>query len=94
MQDGARVQVSRGRAHEWEKPLADHQPSKTSDLIGVDHVGADQVEPGMWVQLAQRKDWGRGQVQSVAGIKVTVNFDEAGKQTLHVPPAQLEILSD
>ena len=27
-------------------------------------------------------DWGLGQVQSVVGHRVTVNFEEAGKQTI------------
>lgn len=37
------------------------------------------LEPGMFVRHPQQPDWGLGQVQSVVGPKVTVNFEEAGK---------------
>ena len=37
------------------------------------------LEPGMFVRHPMQPDWGLGQVQSVVGPKVTVNFDEAGK---------------
>lgn len=38
--------------------------------------------PGDFVRLQDRPDWGLGQVQSVAGNRVTVNFEDAGKRTL------------
>lgn len=38
--------------------------------------------PGDFVRLQGRPDWGLGQVQSVAGGRVTVNFEDAGKQTI------------
>ncbi len=37
------------------------------------------LEPGMLVRHPNRDDWGLGQVQSVAGSRVTVNFEHAGK---------------
>ena len=37
------------------------------------------LEPGMLVRHPERPDWGLGQVQSVIGPKVTVNFEHAGK---------------
>ncbi|MCB1397722.1 MAG: DUF3553 domain-containing protein [Rhodobacter sp.] len=37
------------------------------------------LEPGMFVRNPRQPDWGLGQVQSVVGPKVTVNFEEAGK---------------
>jgi transcription elongation factor GreA-like protein len=40
------------------------------------------LEPGALVRHPARDDWGVGQVQSVAGRKVTVNFEHAGKQTI------------
>lgn len=43
---------------------------------------AQILEPGMLVRHPARPDWGRGQVQSVAGSRVTVNFEEAGKVVL------------
>ena len=41
------------------------------------------LEPGMMVRHPDRPDWGLGQVQSVAGALVTVNFEEAGKQAIN-----------
>lgn len=40
------------------------------------------LEPGVLVRHPDRPDWGLGQVQSVDGRRVTVNFEEAGKQTI------------
>ncbi len=35
--------------------------------------------PGTFVRHPSRPDWGLGQVQSVIGNRVTVNFENAGK---------------
>ena len=37
------------------------------------------LEPGMLVRHPDQSDWGLGQVQSVVGNRVTVNFEHAGK---------------
>lgn len=37
------------------------------------------LEPGMMVRNPAQPAWGLGQVQSVVGPKVTVNFEEMGK---------------
>jgi Protein of unknown function (DUF3553) len=37
------------------------------------------LEPGSLVRHPDRPDWGRGQVQSVIGHRITVNFEHAGK---------------
>jgi FKBP-type peptidyl-prolyl cis-trans isomerase 2 len=37
------------------------------------------LEPGMLVRHPDQDDWGLGQVQSVVGSRVTVNFEHAGK---------------
>lgn len=37
------------------------------------------IEPGMRVRHPTEPDWGLGQVQSVAGDRVTVNFEHVGK---------------
>ena len=37
------------------------------------------LEPGMLVRHPGQGDWGLGQVQSVVGARVTVNFEHAGK---------------
>ncbi len=35
--------------------------------------------PGTFVRHPDRPDWGLGQIQSVTGHRVTVNFEGAGK---------------
>ena len=37
------------------------------------------IEPGMRVRHPTEADWGLGQVQSVTGDRITVNFEHAGK---------------
>ncbi len=48
---------------------------------------------GDFVFLVGKKEWGKGQVQSVVGNKVTVNFVEAGKQVIDVSFAELVAVS-
>jgi hypothetical protein len=39
----------------------------------------EYLEPGSLVRHPDRPDWGLGQVQSVIGVRITVNFENAGK---------------
>jgi hypothetical protein len=48
------------------------------------------LAPGHWVRLEGAPEWGLGQVQSVVGNKVTVNFEEAGKRVVHVDVVALQ----
>ncbi len=48
------------------------------------------LEPGVMVRHPGRPDWGLGQVQSVDGHRVTINFDEVGKQTIDINQIALE----
>lgn len=50
------------------------------------------LAPGAFVRLVSEPDWGPGQVQSVIGTRVTVNFEERGKVTLDLRHVRLEIL--
>ena len=52
------------------------------------------IVPGMFVRHPQRPDWGLGQVQSVYGARVTVNFEEAGKRSINGEVVELEIVSE
>ena len=52
------------------------------------------LEPGVLVRHPQQPGWGIGQVQSVAGLKVTVNFEEAGKQVIDTEIVSLDYVSD
>jgi FKBP-type peptidyl-prolyl cis-trans isomerase 2 len=56
-------------------------------------VSSDFV-PGQRVRLPARPDWGTGQVQSVVGDRVTVNFEHAGKVTLRLAGVALEPVGD
>ncbi|WP_092644361.1 DUF3553 domain-containing protein [Jannaschia faecimaris] len=40
------------------------------------------LEPGMLVRHPSAPDWGIGQVQSIIDGRITVNFQEVGKQVL------------
>ncbi|MEM1020096.1 MAG: DUF3553 domain-containing protein [Pseudomonadota bacterium] len=46
-------------------------------------------QPGDWVLLRGHEDWGQGQVQSVVGTRVTINFEDAGKQVINLEHAEL-----
>ena len=47
-------------------------------------------EPGDYVENPAKKDWGIGQVQSIIGNKVTVNFENCGKKVIDVKNVNLE----
>ena len=47
-------------------------------------------EPGDYVKNPANKGWGIGQVQSIIGNKVTVNFENYGKRVINVENVTLE----
>jgi hypothetical protein len=48
--------------------------------------------PGAFVRLDAEPGWGIGQVQSVIGTRVTVNFTERGKVVIDVRHASLSVV--
>ena len=52
------------------------------------------LEPGALVRHPAQAEWGIGQVQSVDGFRVTVNFEEAGKQTIDARRVALVFIGD
>lgn len=50
--------------------------------------------PGQRVRNPDRPDWGEGQVQSVVGSRVTVNFENAGKLLVNVAVVPLEPIDE
>ena len=52
------------------------------------------LQPGMLVRHPERPEWGLGQVQSVIGAWVTVNFEEMGKMVLDTRHVRLEWVLD
>jgi hypothetical protein len=41
------------------------------------------IVPGTLVRHPSQPDWGLGQVQSVDGARITVNFENAGKHLIN-----------
>ena len=55
---------------------------------------ADPLIPGALVRHPDVPEWGIGQVQSVAGARVTVNFTERGKVVINSDVVTLETVGD
>lgn len=55
---------------------------------------AGLIEPGHRVRHPGQPDWGDGQVQSVVGHRVTVNFENAGKVLINAAVVELELLDE
>ena len=53
-----------------------------------------ELEPGAFVRHPGAPDWGVGQVQSVIGQRVTVNFENRGKVLINAQVINLEIVDD
>ena len=49
-----------------------------------------ELEPGNLVINPSQKSWGIGQVQSIIKDKVTVNFENAGKQVINLDNIDLK----
>ena len=47
-------------------------------------------DPGDYVKNPAQLDWGTGQVQSIIGNKVTVNFENYGKRVINIENVKLE----
>ena len=52
------------------------------------------IEPGARVRNTASPDWGVGQVQSVIGDRITVNFEDAGKVLINAHVVALELVDD
>lgn len=62
-----------------------------------DHLAAHlatMLPPGTFVRHPDRPDWGVGQVQSVVGARITVNFENAGKLLINGAVISLVEVSD
>ena len=47
-------------------------------------------EPGDYVKNPAHESWGIGQVQSIIGNKITVNFENFGKRVINAENVKLE----
>ena len=50
--------------------------------------------PGSFVRHPDKPEWGLGQVQSVIGERITVNFENAGKLLIDGSNVSLELVAD
>ena len=55
-------------------------------------AGPGLLAPGVLVRHPQQPDWGLGQVQSVIGERVTVNFEHRGKVLINAARISLEVV--
>jgi hypothetical protein len=53
-------------------------------------VDAGRLAPGIFVRNPAAPEWGIGQVQSVVGARITVNFEHAGKRLINGDAIDLE----
>jgi hypothetical protein len=51
------------------------------------------LEVGAIVRMPAEPDWGLGQVQSIVGSRITVNFEHRGKVVLQGDRAALELVT-
>ena len=58
------------------------------------HVKFIDVSVGDFVHHPDRPDWGIGQVQSVIGSRITVNFEHEGKKLINAELINLEPVAD
>ena len=52
------------------------------------------VSVGDFVVHPSRPDWGKGQIQSVIGSRITVNFEHSGKKLINAELIILEPVVD
>ena len=55
---------------------------------------SNELVPGVFVRHPDRPDWGLGQVQSAINGRITVNFENQGKQLINTKVVALMIDSD
>ena len=55
-----------------------------------DKPGNALLSPGDFVRHPGRPDWGVGQIQSMIGHRITVNFENAGKLVIDGNVVELE----
>lgn len=72
---------------EWGRPLTDTESAAMSH-----DAFASLLAPGSFVRHPGEPDWGIGQVQSVVGSRVTVNFEHAGKRTINIAVIDLDMV--
>ena len=83
MRAGTCLSCAREIDEAWRLPAA---------YVHVRNLALRLIEPGMRVVNPARPEWGVGQVQSVLGSRVTVNFENAGKLLINAALVVLDVL--
>ena len=68
----------------------DARLSRKLDTAMPEKAGNALLSPGVFVRHPARPDWGLGQIQSMIGPRITVNFENAGKQLIDGNVIELE----
>lgn len=55
---------------------------------------AADLTPGTYVRHPDHPEWGIGQIQSAIGMRITVNFENMGKQLINAAVISLVALHD
>ena len=55
---------------------------------------SEYLSPGSFVTLDGKQEWGVGQIQTIIGPRVTVNFENAGKQLINTDRVSLDAVDD
>jgi len=78
-----------GQKYIWFRHHAKHLPRD----IWTEHE-MTLLAPGSFVRHPDKPEWGLGQVQSVIGERITVNFENAGKLLIDGRAINLEPVAD
>src|ERR1051325_10308127 len=70
--------------------MPSHGVSRKFDAAMPEKAGNALLSPGDFVRHPGRPDWGLGQIQSMIGARITVNFENAGKQLIDGTVIELE----
>ena len=75
-------------------PPIDCAPQKEEAALSSDQrpPHLNLLSPGVLVRHPTEPDWGLGQVQSVIGERVTVNFEHRGKVLINGARVALEVV--
>lgn len=57
-------------------------------------ANAPDLTPGTYVRHPEHPEWGIGQIQSAIGMRITVNFENMGKQLINAAVISLVPLRD
>ncbi len=65
-------------------------PRKCDSIATLPDDPGARLGLGMIVRAPHMPEWGLGQIQSITGMRVTVDFEHAGKRVMFLDKAPLE----